>query len=202
MKKLILILSPILFLFLCSCAIGPLTSHETARTQGQGNYELAGGYGTSGYVLKWNYGIVDHFDVGVQLESLSMGVRIKYAFIEAKEQGFSMAGALGAGSSIGGHHQYGDLTASYLNEKWEPYGAFRYVYVKIDPVDFKDKDTGDVEFSTPSSSYNYGQAFLGTRFWIDPHWYLSGEVSSLMSFTKGLKFGKSVILGLAVGYNF
>lgn len=114
MTKIKLALLGISTSLLSACAFGPLVTHETARTVGKGHHEVLGGYGNSGYVIKWNAGITDDIDIGLQLESLSLGIRGKYAFIN-NERGFSVAAAAGIGSSIGGSHYYGDLLASYKN---------------------------------------------------------------------------------------
>src|SRR4051794_11386575 len=96
----------LIFGLLGGCAVGPLVSHETARTVGKGHNELVAGYGIAGYALKWNLGLDDSLDVGIHWESLSLGARAKYAFINGREHGWSLASALGAGLSIGGKHYY------------------------------------------------------------------------------------------------
>jgi hypothetical protein len=199
------ILNSAFFLFFtvttAGCAIGPLVSHETARTVGYTNSEVLGGYGVGGYVFKFNYGLAENLDFGLHWESLSVGLRLKYAFINGKENAWSFAGAAGLGSSIGGSHYYGDLTASYLFKQFEPYGTFRYVHVKNDPIEFKDKDTGTVDFTADFPDYDYGQAILGFRFWFDKHWLASLEASSLFAF-HGLTIGEGVLVGGAFGYHF
>jgi hypothetical protein len=186
---------------LSGCAVGPLVSHETARTVGNSNHELIGGYGMAGYVVKWNYGLTKNLDLGLHWESLSIGLRAKYAFINNRE-GWSFATALGAGSSIGGSHYYGDIIGSYLAGPWEPYGTVRLVHVKTDPLEFKDKDTGDIAFTVPSADYDYGQFILGTRYWISAHWLFSLEASSLFAVSSGLKIGNGVLVGGSFGYRF
>src|SRR4051812_44550206 len=103
-----------LFLILSGC-VGPLVVHETARTLGSPkHHEFSGGYGNAGYVLKWNMGLLANWDFGIQYESLSWGLRTKYAFINSTDVGFSLAAAAGAGLTFGGTHYYGDLIASYM----------------------------------------------------------------------------------------
>lgn len=186
---------------LSGCAVGPLVSHETARTVGDSNSELIGGYGQAGYVFKWNYGLTENLDFGLHWESLSIGLRAKYAFIN-NDNGWSFASALGTGVSVGGNHYYGDIIGSYLVDSWEPYGTLRFVHVNNDPVEFKDEDTGQADFTIPGSQYQYGQFILGTRYWFNPHWLLSLEASSLFALTSGLKFGGNVLIGAAFGYRF
>ncbi|MBK7844059.1 MAG: hypothetical protein IPJ71_10245 [Bdellovibrionales bacterium] len=192
-----------LFLYLCcGCAVGPLVSHETARTVGQSHHELIGGFGQAGYVLKWNYGLTDRLDWGLQWESLSIGIRGKYAVINGKDDGLSLALALGTGASVGGSHVYGDIIASYLAGSWEPYSTIRVVHVTNDPVELSEKDTGKILFAVSKSEYVYGQVFLGTRYWFNPRWLLSLEGSSLFSLSSGFEIENNLILGAALGYRY
>jgi hypothetical protein len=188
--------------FLSACAIGPVVSHETARTVGDGNSELMGGLGQAGYVFKWNHGLTPNLDMGVHWEMLSIGLRLKYAFINSGRHGWSLAGAAGIGSSVGGSHYYGDAIASYLAGSWEPYGTLRLVHVKNDPQEFKDKDTGSVEFRIDKTEYEYGQFILGTRYWFSPHWLLSLEATSFFTVSSGVHIGNGVLAGFALGYRF
>jgi hypothetical protein len=190
-----------LSVFISGCAVGPLVSHETARSVGNSNHELIGGYGQAGYILKWNYGLTENLDLGLHWESLSIGVRAKYAFIN-NNSGWSLASALGTGASIGGNHYYGDVIGSCLTGSWEPYGTVRVVRVKNDPFEFKDQDTGQVSFTIDKSEYDYGQFFLGTRYWFNDHWLLSIEASSLFKISSGFEVGKSVFAGASFGYRF
>lgn len=201
MKNYLLFLYIVAVATFSGCAVGPLVSHETARTVGDSNHELIGGYGQAGYVIKWDYGLAENLDLGLHWESLSIGLRLKYAFINKKD-GWSLATALGTGASIGGSHYYGDLIGSYVTGSWEPYGTLRVVHVKNDPLEFRDKNTGEVDVTVPGSKYNYGQFILGTRYWFTPHWLFSLEASSLFAMTSGLKFGNDVFVGGAFGYRF
>jgi len=191
----------IIFLFcLTSCAVGPLVSHESARTVGKSNHELAGGYGNAGLALKWNYGLSDNFDLGVQLESLSLGLRAKYSFLNMKE-GWSFATAGGLGSSVGGKHYYVDLMTSYFSGKWEPYTTLRAVHVKTDPVEFNDEDTGMLNFTVDRIHYNYGQLMLGSRFWFTQKFFFSGEASTIFAIS-GFNSDSNLLLNAALGYRF
>ncbi|AZZ35438.1 hypothetical protein CIK05_01030 [Bdellovibrio sp. qaytius] len=190
------------FLFLSSCAVGPLVSHETARTVGNSKSELIAGGGQAGFVAKWNYGLTENLDFGVHWESLSLGIRAKYAFINNKEAGWSFATALGTGESIGGSHYYGDIMGSYLDEKWEPYTIVRVVHVKTDPIDFKDEDTGQIGFTIDKAEYDYGQFILGTRYLFTHQWFLSVEASSIFTISSGVKIEKNLFAGASFGYKF
>lgn len=200
MKKVILSFA-VLGMFLSGCAVGPLVSHETARTVGDGNHELVGGFGQAGYAFKWNYGLSDNLDLGLHYESLSIGLRSKYVFIK-DEDNWSVAGALGTGASVGGSHYYGDVIASYLTGAWEPYGTIRIVHVKNDPSEFRNTDTGQVAFTIDRIEYDYGQLMLGTRYWFDTNWLFSVEASTLFALSSGFKVDNAFILGAAFGYRF
>lgn len=190
-----------LFLLLSGCAVGPLVSHETARTVGKSKSEVIAGFGEGGYVFKWNYGVTENLDLGVHWESLSVGLRAKYAFINKKE-GWSLASALGAGSSVGGRHYYGDLIGSHLSGAWEPYGTLRLVHVKADPIELKDNQTGSVEFTIDKSEFDYAQFIVGTKYWFSENWVMSLEASSFGALTSGLVLSNGVILGGSLGYRF
>lgn len=190
------------FVLLTGCAVGPLVNHETARTVGAGQNEFQGGYGAAGYVLKWNHGLNEDWDIGLHWESLSVGLRAKYAFVNQRESGWSGAIAGGIGSSLGGNHYYADIMTSYLSGAWEPYFTFRAVHVTTDPTDFKDANTGEVAFTVNKSEYNYGQIILGNRYWFSKEWNLSVEISTLTSLSSGLTIGSGALVGAALGYRF
>ena len=189
-------------IFMSGCAIGPLVSHETARTVGDSNHELIGGLGQAGLIFKWNYGFNENLDLGLHLESLSMGIRAKYAFINARESGWSLAAAFGTGGSSNGTHYYGDIIGSYLTGSWEPYSTIRIVHVKNNAFDAKDEKTGQVIFSFSKFEYDYGHFFLGTRYWFNTHWLISLEASTLFTFLPGATIGNNSIVGAALGYRF
>lgn len=188
--------------FLQTACVGPLVSQETAQTVGYHRHEIVGGGGQAGALVKYNFGLGENLDVGAQWESLSIGLRMKYALLNEHEEGFSLALAGGLGSSIGGSHYYGDLMASYLTGRMEPYGTFRMVHVKIDPVEFKDSNSGQTVFTVDLGDYSYAEAILGTRIWLTRHWLLSFEAATLMSMTSGLSFTNSLIVDGAFGYRF
>jgi len=194
------LLSFVLF-FSSSCAIGPLVNHETARTIGATKQELSVGYGLAGYVFKWNVGINEDFDLGVHLESLSLGVRAKYAFLNSPS-GWSYSGAFGIGTSLGGSHHYADLNASYLSGKVEPYGTLRLVHVKNDPLEFRDKNTGQVDLVISRSEYDYAQFIFGTRYWHSPKNYFSLEAGTFSSISSGLRIGSGLLFSVAAGGRF
>lgn len=191
--------SLLVVIFLSGCAFGPLVNHESARSVGKSNHEIMGSVGSPGYAFKWTYGATENLDLGVQWESLSLGIRAKYSFLNQTE-GWSFAGALGTGASTGGSHNYGDLISSYASGAWEPYGTLRAVHVTTDPMDFRNADTGNLVFTVDRSQYTYGQFFLGTRYWFNPNWLMSAEASWLFSITPGIVFSGAPLLSINLGY--
>jgi hypothetical protein len=186
---------------LSACAFGPLAMHETGRTVGDGKHELVGGYGIQGLVAKWSYGLTPDVDIGAQVESLSLGVRMKYSFLNPSK-GWASAVAAGVGESLGGSHYYGDLHLSYNGDQFEPYLGVRVVRVTTDPVEFKDENTGEVDIVIDSSKYSYGQAFLGSRWWFTKVGFLSLEASTLFE-VKDIDFiDQTTLASLAVGARF
>ena len=198
-KKLILALAA---LHLSACAVGPLVTHETARTVGKNNHELMAGFGSASYVAKWNYGLSENLDLGLHLEPLSFGVRAKYAFINGQESGWSLATALGAGISLGGSAQHADLMTSYFVKEWEPYMNVRLVHVKSDPVKLTNEDTGPFQLNFEADDFFYSEFTLGTRYWFTKQFSLSLEGSALTPRSSHLKVARHTLLGLAAGYRF
>lgn len=184
-----------LFVLTSNCALGPLVSHETARTVGESKHEMVGGLGNGGVVAKWNYGVTENFDLGLHYETLNpVGLRAKYAFLNNKE-GWSLAGAFGYGSGFGSSHYYVDLMASHLVGKWEPYGTLRLVQMETDE---KQITILGSEFTLGRLNFNYSHLVLGTRYWFSDRWLLSMELSRIL-----LDGSVSpVIYSAALGYRF
>ncbi|MDX9732159.1 MAG: hypothetical protein RBT63_10345 [Bdellovibrionales bacterium] len=191
----------LMMLFLGACATGPLMLHETARSVGKGKNELSLGYGIAGYAFKWSHGVSEDFDLGVQLESMSWGVRGKYSLVNARTHGWSIAIGGGAGGSSYSKHIYGDFIVSHLADKWEPYGSLRVVHVTWDPLEFHRKN-GELLFVTPSDRFRYGQAILGTRYWTNQKTYLMFEASTLLGFESGVRWDSGMFLSAGVGGRF
>lgn len=162
--------------FMVAC-VGPVYVQETARTVGKGNVELLGGYGNGGYVVKANLGLSDNWDLGLQFESLSYGVRTKYAFLNPRQEGFGLAVASGLGGSIGGYHVYADLLASYLINSFEPYLTVRgtCIYTR----EFLSFSSELFNISRVAGTIWSGEVFLGSKFWVTKHLSLSPEISLL-----------------------
>lgn len=161
---------------------GPLVSHDTARTVGNGKTSfkaIATNISSEYYGFKLDHGFGDNLDLGYSLETGSNGISAKYAFVN-NARGSSFGAKVGYGSTFGGHYTLGSLLASYKGSNWEPYLNFQYVKVTIDEQDVKDSRTGDVFATTPKFDFNYTQAFIGTKYWFTPHFALSLEFSDFV----------------------
>ena len=96
------------------CCLAPLSNSFTARSLGKGKIGLDGGMlalvrQEDSVVLPAfavAIGLSSDFDLGVQIESASIGVLGKCSFIDNKERGFSLAGVLGAGAVASGSYAY------------------------------------------------------------------------------------------------
>lgn len=191
----------LLMIFLSSCAIGPLGLHETGRSIGQSSNEFAAGYGHGGYIFKWTHGLSENLDMGIQLESLSLGARLKYSIINEQKYGFSLAAATGLGLNIGGNHYYGDLIGSYLKNAFEPYSGVRIVHVKNNSNDIKNSN-GGIVFTYDGNEFEYGQIFIGIKYWISNKFHISIEGSSISSLSGTFKSNRVNLGSIGLGYRF
>jgi predicted porin len=118
--------------------------------------------------------------------------------LPASSEGIALALQVGTGISIGGSHQYGDFIVSYrVNEAFEPYGLFRYVYVKNDPIETRSMRDGSVYVLSPASQYRYAQIMAGARIYLkDTKLYLAVEYSHLLDIAND-----NLILGEVNLYN-
>ena len=150
---------------------------------------------------KWNYGLGKNFDFGAQMESLSMGIKAKYAFLNQSE-GWSMALGLGYGTGVESDHFYGDFHTSFKTGPVEPYMTVRYVQVHTDKEDIDDHKSGNIHFNIDSLKFQYGQFMIGTRFWLTRHWLFSVEGSTFFGASDGLKISDTYFFNAALGYRF
>jgi hypothetical protein len=185
---------------LSGCVTGPLASHETARTVGQGNHEIQLGTGSMPYFLKWNLGLSKDVDVALQWETFTVGMRGKYAFIN-NVQGPSLAATLGTGISFfGGDYVNSDLIYSYLFEKWEPYGVLRVAHVESSKKDLKNSETGKTEYTIDAYEYEYAEIIGGAKYWFTDQWSMTFEGGA--AFTWPLFIVYVPVVHLSVGYKF
>lgn len=194
------ILTLLLLLALTSCAIGPLALNETARSTGAGHHALSASFGSTDYALKWNYGLSQNLDIGVQVENLSQGIRAKYSLLNQSE-GSSVAIAGGTGLSMGGNHHYLDAIYSTRANWFEPYLAYRFMWVNSDSKEFKSSDTDEKILRIDRDNYRYGQFFLGTRLNFSENFYGSIELSSFHSLAE-VKVSPELFYNFGLGFKF
>jgi hypothetical protein len=170
----------ILLALLASGCLAPLSNNFTARSLGTGKIGLDGGMlvfvRQEGSVALPAFtvavGLSSGFDLGVQMESASIGVFGKYSFINNKERGFSLAGVLGAGAVASGSYAYAGPVLSYKSKAVEPYFVGRFNSVHYGESDnCLDMETG---------TYTYVQFTLGSIFWLTQSVGLNVEGSALM----------------------
>jgi len=168
----------ILLALLASGCLAPLSNSFTAMSLGTGKIEFDGGMvalvGQEDSVVLPAFaitlGVSSDFDLGLQLESSSLGVFGKYSFINSKERGFSLAGVLGAGAVASGSYAYAGPVLSYKSKAVEPYFVGRFNYVHYG----ESESCLDMEPGT----YTYLQFTLGSVFWLTPSIGLNVEGSA------------------------
>ena len=168
----------ILLALLASGCLAPLSNSFTARSLGTGKIGLDGGMSVlvrqeDSFVLPAfaiALGVSSDFDLGVQMESASLGVFGKYSFINSKERGFSLVGVLGAGAVASGSYAYAGPVLSYKSKAVEPYFVGRFNYVHYG----ESENVLDMEPGT----YTYAQFTLGSVFWLTPSIGLNIEGSA------------------------
>jgi hypothetical protein len=203
MKLNIKIIVPISFIIsLSGCAFGPLYSHDTAQTVGSNRFEMVGGYGNAGMAAKATFGLMDNLDIGIHWESLSIGLKLKYAFINNHDSGLSVAGTAGIGDSFGGVYYTAAGSISYLTNEFEPYFMLRGVYVNYNSSNSSNSSVSvngsSLNLPEYTYSYSYLEPVLGSRLWLTPgHFFLSAEVGGIV-----IGSGAFAIASGALGYRF
>ncbi len=187
---------------LSSCALGPLMSHDTARSLGEGvaAVDLAG-TAINGMV-KTGIGVTDNLDLGAQLEVFSFGLRAKYSLLNNREQGLSFALAGGTGWSHGGTHRYADIIGSYKINDFEFYSTARFVHASNTEKDFKDANTGQSVFVIAQRDYDYKQYIFGIRYWITDKILFDIEGTKISFDDKEIKFESPMQYGAGLGFRF
>jgi hypothetical protein len=171
----------VLLALLASGCLAPLSNNFTARSLGPGKIGLDGGMlvfvrqedSVALPAFTIAVGLSSGFDLGVQMESASIGVFGKYSFINNKERGFSLAGVLGAGAVASGSYAYAGPVLSYKSKTVEPYFVGRFNSVHHG-------ESNDVFEGWEPGTYTYGQFTLGSIFWLNQSVGLNVEGSALM----------------------
>jgi hypothetical protein len=153
---------------LSSCAVAPLSTHTTARTNGAGNSVLTAGstmaIGNTPAVptVRYSLGLNDGFDLGFQYEVVEYGVSGKLRLVGGGE-GFSMAALAGAGFGFNGYYFFGGPIFSYKTGIFEPYFFTRLNYVNYPTTDVNVSNVGNVHVDP--GIYTYLQHTLGFFLW-------------------------------------
>jgi hypothetical protein len=169
----------VLLALLASGCLAPLSNNFTARSLGPGKIGLDGGMlvfvrqedSVALPAFTIAVGLSSGFDLGVQMESASIGVFGKYSFINNKERGFSLAGVLGAGAVASGSYAYAGPVLSYKSKTVEPYFVGRFNSVHHG-------ESNDVFEGWEPGTYTYGQFTLGSIFWLNQSVGLNVEGSA------------------------
>ncbi len=199
MKNLLTLLC---LLFLNACAFGPLALNESAKPLGKDKNELSGAYGTYGYAFRWHHGVTDRLDLGIQLESLSFGIKAKYNFLETSDNVF-LSGGIGAGISMFGNYKNLDILLSKQFSKVDLYSGFRLNFINTDATEFNDEDTGELQFTVDANNYTYGHLFFGAKYLASDKWTFNLETSYLISTDSNFDFeSNGMLIGIGTAYQF
>lgn len=165
----------LLFLFtLASCSIAPLSGPQSAKTLGEGNWEVNSGFTYLPYVAV-NRGITENLDLGATVEMQAFGlaaVNAKYSVYNNGEEGVAAAVAAGgfhALDTVNTKGFYVGPVLSYKSSWFEPYLAVRYNWLrwKAYESDSDDRDDFIFEFLKYTSDMDvaYMQYTIGFNFW-------------------------------------
>jgi hypothetical protein len=157
----------------CSC-LAPLSNSFTGRSLGKGKVGLEGGAIAAGSalpVLKFSVGLSSNLDLGLQYDSFSLGLFGKYSFINNQESGFSLAGVVGGGATVGGGYAYAGPAFSYKIGALEPYVVGRYNFVSYG------ESSSSSGLSWEAGNHSYFQFTLGGVVWLGKGFGLNAEVS-------------------------
>lgn len=190
-------------MILSSCVMGPINTFETGRTLSPGKGELLFGMGNTGYAGKLSFGLSDNLDFGLQLETFSLGARLKYALMNNQEKGFSMSIAGGAG--VGGgqsYHSYGDIIASYLSGDFEPYASLRLVHAVNKSYEEKKASEFDSIYTLQKPEFDYQQYSFGLRYWVNEQLTLNIEATKLQADSSDIIFKDRTLVNLGLGIKF
>ncbi len=91
------------------------------------------------------------------------GASVKYALVNNREEGFSLAALGGAGLGFEGYYFFAGPIFSYKLDWFEPYFISRFNYVKFPSPKISIATIG--EFSVAPGIYRYLQHTLGFMVW-------------------------------------
>ena len=167
-----------LFILFCvsllsSCSLAPFNTVKTARTLGDGNWEIDTGFSPALYFTT-SRGFSDDFDAGVMVERQFFpvfGLFGKYSFLNKKDDEFSASvyggGFLGVDVVESSGFFLGPVL-SYKASWFEPYIVIKYNWVKWKGQDLNGDEKDDLFvdlFRFDDIEFSYMQYVLGFNFW-------------------------------------
>ncbi|MGZ3651352.1 MAG: hypothetical protein ACXVB9_17190 [Bdellovibrionota bacterium] len=174
-------------LVLSGCAVAPLSTHTTARTNGAGQSMLTAGstigVGNTGWVpsVRYSVGLTDQFDLGFQYEVVEWGASGKY-LLKGGGEGFSLAALAGTGLSFNGFYFFAGPVVSWKRGIFEPYLVERLNYVTYPQENVNVDGVGEIHVDP--GTYIYFQHTAGFFLWpLD--WFGFGFEASAFGTLKG-----------------
>ncbi len=177
------VLTILLILVISSCSFAPVTNTKTARSIGDGNYEMTAGLSPAAS-FAMGVGVSDNFDLGLTIEQQLLpllGIWGKYSlFNNNNDNAISLAAYGGVFFGENVVDTYGSFAGPVLSYK---YGWFEvYTSIIYNIVRWED---GELDFEGDDDS------FLDGISW-------NGDSVSYLQFTFGINLWFSDSFGLAV----
>jgi hypothetical protein len=169
------ILSLAFLLTLASCSIAPLSGPQSAKTLGDGNWQIDSGFTYLPYIAA-SRGTGENIDLGFTVETQMFAVgalNAKVAVYNEGEEGFATAIAGSLFHALDGDSQskgfYVGPVFSYKASWFEPYLVVRYNWANLKTREFDRDDRDDFIFDLLRYGNNikleYMQYTLGFNFW-------------------------------------
>ncbi|MCB9060499.1 MAG: hypothetical protein H6622_03135 [Halobacteriovoraceae bacterium] len=161
--------------FISSCSLAPYTSTKTARTLGEGNWEIDTGFSPALY-LGTSIGVSENLDVSFLIEAQAapvIGLSGKYALLNSQDEGFSFSGLGGVFLGIDVVESSGFFIGPVLSYKvdwFETYIVTRYNWVKWKGKNLNSdqRDELFIDFiNFDNIELSYMQYTFGFNFWFD-----------------------------------
>ena len=200
-------LLPLILIF-TSCSFAPLTSTKTARSLGEGKWEVSTGFSPA-LNVNVGKGITEKVDAGIIVEqqfSPVVALWGKYSFsTSAEDSAFAAYGGVfkGSGTSDSSGFFFGPV-ASYKKKWFEIYflPVFNYVKWEAGSLTLEDQDDSFFdEINWQSSSLKYMQYTLGVNFWFTEGFALNISGKTWSFFDDNVK-SEGISPGLEFIWNF
>lgn len=168
-----------LLLLSSGCAIAPFSTLQTGRSSGAGDMTLDVGAAMNFVIpaAKFQYGITENLDLGVQYESFNVGALLKYAFVN-NPSGWSFAAIGSYGSISNGEYYYFGPILSYKSNIFEPFLSVRLNGVRYDGSTY---DNSSIRITFSGGRIQYLQYSAGTAIWFSEKVGLIAEYTTFGS---------------------